>query len=672
MSQEEIDRLRTELRRHTRLYYAGQTEITDAVFDHMMTRLRELEEENPELQDPLSPTKVVGSVFQGDFETLPHDPPMLSVDNCFDLAELDRFYENVASSLNNIDVPFSVEYKIDGVALALRYRNGLFDKAMTRGDGESGDVVTHNALTILDLPWVLSGFTQDDFEIRGEAYIRHSDFTEVKAELEQFGEEAKNSRNTCAGALRQHDPAKCRRRRVRFMAHGFGNMTLLEENAVREVMSHSDLMTWFREKTVPTVPHSAGGFVWPEVKTKIDELVELMPTLDFPVDGIVVKVDQLGLRARLGAGSKYPNWIRAYKWERFEAETTVRDITVQVGKHGTLTPVAELEPAEIDGTTVSRASLFNQDEIDRLDVRIGDSVVVEKAGKIIPHIVRVILPRSELNVRYRLPATCPECNSPAVRQRGEAATKCINEECPARVKAVLLTFCNKRHLDIAGFGEVLINQLVDRGMVRSIPGLFQISSNDFQQLDKVGERKAAKLCQALGVARERDPWRLLAGLNIPLVGREVSQMLLQRYRNIPALFSCIPEDFTTHDGIGDKIAKSLCDWMDKPQNQALIVALARLGCRMEAREEAGVTGGPLTGMTIVPTGVLRHYERDEIKDVIREYGGKPTSSVSKKTTYVLAGSEPGQKKLIKARELEIPVITEEQFQELIEGILIHA
>lgn len=662
--------LRRQIEQWDIAYYRGEPQITDAEYDRWYQQLQAWEQANPQLADPFSPTQRVGGPVDPNFPKVPFAVPMLSIDNCFNLDALEAFHHNVQRelALSGNEILYAVDYKIDGVSLSLTYENGRLTLASTRGDGREGDLVTHNARTLHDVPLRIFADRRPPtgvLEIRGEAYISNSDFGRVnEAQIAAGAEPFANSRNAAAGAIRQTDPAECRRRRLRFFAHGYGYIELTNPQ-----VKHSDFMAMCHRYGFATIPHSGRELTFVKVQEHIAEMVELLPTLDFPIDGVVVKLEERRLRERLGAGNKYVHWARAYKWERYEAETTVRDITIQVGKQGTLTPVAELETVVIAETNVSRATLFNRAEIQRLDVRIGDRVVVEKAGKIIPHIVRV-LPRERPMPEFPFPDRCPECGG-AIEQDG-AYTVCTNGSgCPPQLVGALVAMGARKRLYIEGLGPVMAEKLVSKGRVSELQDIYELSYSNLCEIEGIGDGKANKLLEGVNASKERPAYRQLASWNIKHCGTTAAQLLLQRFRHIDQIAVATIEQLVDVPGIGPETAQSVHRFFHSDQGQALLAAVraanVNLGDRdpQPANEQEGSRA--LEGLKIVPTGELENWDREGIKAEIRRHGGIPSSSVSSKTNLILAGSAPGAKKLEKAQELGIEVINEDRFREMISG-----
>lgn len=702
-----IEKLRQEIRHHNRMYYVeAAPDITDREYDRLMKQLQELEQQHPEYDSPESPShKVGGEPIEG-FRTVPHRVPMLSIDNIFEeenLADFDRKIRrrlgfpvaeadgaadadpadkadlddsgdaagSAAEEAEAVELPpldYTVEYKIDGVALSLLYENGRLVLGVTRGNGAEGDDVTHNARTILGLPLSLEG---DDvppvLEVRGEAWISNADFAHLKAQQAESGQKQfANPRNTAAGALKLLDPKLCAERRLRFFAHGVG---ALEGTTLGSQM---ELLTSLRRWGVPVTPGVRAFDSLAAAREYGHELAAEIHALDFEVDGIVFKVNDFTTREQLGSNSRSPRWVVAWKWEKYDATTRVNEIQVQVGKTGALTPVALLEPVEIDQTTVSRASLHNADEIERLGVRIGDQVVVEKAGKIIPHVVRVEEHlRTGQEQEFTFPVECPECGTAVVRDEDGVYIRCPNTECPAQLRETLRYFASRSTMDIDGLGIKLVEQLLAAGLVKGIADLYRLQQrrDELLALERMGEKSADRLLEGIEKSRSQPAWRLLAGLNIRHVGTSNARVLLERFGAIDVLAEQTEEQLAAVDEIGPVIAKSVHAYFASPAGKLLLQELRELELNLgepvpEGAEPQEPAAGPLTGKTVVVTGTLSRFTRDEAKELIRQHGGRASSSVSKKTDYVVAGADPGSK-LDKARSLDVPVLTEDELIALV-------
>lgn len=658
----EILRLRTEILRHDDLYYRhAQPEITDLEYDQLLRRLGELEALHPEYDAPDSPTKKVGGTPIEGFVTVEHRVPMLSIENVYNEEELAEFGRRVVRLIGDDPVEWLAEYKVDGVALSLIYEQGLLVRAVTRGDGRRGDDVTHNARTMRGVPLRLRGEAPPVLEIRGEAFISNSDFAKLRAEHERRGEEPlKNSRNATAGAIKLLDPTECARRRLQFYAHSVGAVEGLS------FRRHTEFLECVGEFGLQMVPGVAVRPSFAAACEFTQELMQNLHALDVEVDGIVLKVNDLALREELGATSKAPRWIVAYKWEKYEAVTQVANITVQVGKTGTLTPVAQLEPVEIAGTTVSRSSLHNRDEIERLGVRIGDWVVVEKAGKIIPHLVRVEEHRRNGTEReFDFPVNCPECGTAVERDEGGVYIRCPNPNCPAQLRESLRYFASRAAMDIEGLGTKLIEQLTDGGFVRSFADLYRLDErrHELIALDRQGEKSIDNLLVGIAASKERPLWRLLTALNIRHVGQRTARLLADRFGALDEIARQTAEQLSNVEEIGPVIAASVHHFFESEVGSRIVTDLRAAGLSFGTPVDSHPTqtsGGPLEGKTVVVTGTLQRFKREEIQELIRELGGKSSSSVSKKTDFVVAGAEAGSK-LTKAQELGIQVLTEEEF-----------
>eukprot|EP00913_Durusdinium_trenchii_P028339 g26567.t1 len=666
-----IESLREELERHNRLYYVdARPEITDAEFDKLLKELERLETEYPEYDSPDSPThKVGGEPIEG-FNTVAHRVPMLSIDNIFDEEKLDDFDTRLQKLLDGEQPEYTVEYKIDGAALALVYENGHLVRGATRGNGAEGDDITHNARTLLGVPLRLNAKRPPAIlEIRGEAFIANSDFAHIRAAQEAAGEEPfKNPRNATAGALKLLDPKLCARRRVRFLAHGIGDIDGFDP------ATHIDFLDAISAMGLPITPHVKTLPSMADAREYIQTLIDELHTLDFEVDGIVIKVNSFAQRDRLGTTSKSPRWVVAYKWEKYEAVTQVEEISVNVGKTGAVTPVAHLLPVEIAGTTVSRASLHNADEIKRLGVRVGDWVVVEKAGKIIPHVVRVEEHRRDGTEKaFRFPKKCPECKSDVVKDEGGVYIRCINPNCPARLRETLRFYASRSAMDIEGLGTKLVEQLVGEGLVGSIPDVYRLKGrrDELLQMERMGEKSVDNLLEGIESSRSQPLWRLLTGLNIPHVGSSNARVLADTFGTLDEIAAQSVESLAEVNEIGPIIAASVHQFFHCDAGRELVEELRKCELnfgqpveRAAESDDGDDADKPLAGKTLVVTGTLQRFKRDEIKDFIHRHGGKAAGSVSKKTDYLVAGEKAGSK-LEKAEQLGIPVLSEEELIALV-------
>ena len=663
----EIDRLRDEIRRHDRLYYVdARPEISDLEYDRLIKRLEQLEAEHPEYDSPDSPTRRVGGEPVEGFETVEHRLPMLSIDNVYDEAELFEFDKRVRKLLGNKPVEYTAEYKIDGVALAVTYEDGRFVRGVTRGDGRHGDDISHTVRTLRGVPLKLEGTKPPAvLEVRGEGYIGNRDFARLRAEQERRGETPfANPRNAAAGSLKQLDPRICARRGLKFLAHGVGYVEGLDAH------THMEFLKALDGYGLPTTPKIKSFPTMEEVREYAGQLAREMHELDFEVDGIVIKVNDFGQRARLGNTSKSPRWVIAYKWEKYEGTTRINEIKVQVGKTGTLTPVAHLEPVPIAGTTITRASLHNRDEIERLGVKIGDWVVVEKAGKVIPHVVRVEEHRRSGDEKaFRFPKKCPACGVDVFQDEGVVYVRCVNPNCPAQLRQTLRYFASRSAMDIEGLGVKLIQQLVDAGLVKSVSDLYRLKDRRDQllALERVGEKSADNLLSGLEQSKTRPLWRLLTGLGVRHVGTRNAQVLEQQFGTLDEIMAQTEESLADVNEIGPVIAHSVYTFFQSDANRRLVEELRGFGLNFgKPARKKPESEGRLSGKTLVVTGTLSRFTREEVQELIRRHGGKSSGSVSKNTDYVVAGEKAGSK-LDKANTLGVPVLTEDDFVALLNG-----
>jgi len=693
---DEIDSLRTAIRRHDALYYVhAAPEISDNEYDRLMRRLIDLEAAHPEFDSDDSPSRKVGGRPIEGFVTVEHLVPMLSIDNVYDEQELAEFGQRVAKLLGGRPCEWLVEYKVDGVALSLIYEQGRLVRAVTRGDGRRGDDVTHNARTMRGVPLQLSDTLLSPLapsgrgaggegqpgtspqsqtiptllEVRGEAYISNSDFAQLHAASIERGEEPlKNSRNATAGAIKLLDPTLCAERKLRFFAHSVGSL----EGA--SFATHGEFLQRIEQFGIPAVPKTAVRPSFDSAVEYAQTLMQELHSLDFEVDGLVFKVNDLVLRGELGYTSKSPRWVVAFKWEKYEAETRVADILVQVGKTGTLTPVACLEPVEIAGTTVSRASLHNKDEIARLGIQIGDRIIVEKAGKIIPHVVRVETHHRDGTQRpFDFPTVCPECQTAVEQDEGGVYVRCPNPNCPAQLREGLRYFASRAAMDIEGLGAKLIEQLTESKHLTSFADIFCLKDRraELIKLKGLGEKSIDNLLAGIEASKDRPLWRLLTALNLRHVGTRTAQQLAERFGSMEAIAGASEVDLAQADEVGDVIAKSVRAFFASEYGQRIVSELKALGLNMGSEADAAAAAaknaaGVLAGKTLVVTGTLTRFTRDQIQELIQQHGGRAASSVSKKTDYVVAGTDAGSK-LAKARDLGVPVLDEDGFVKLIEA-----
>jgi DNA ligase (NAD+) len=656
---DEINKLRDEIRRHDRLYYVeGRNEISDLEYDKLLVKLRELEAKHPELISPDSPTQRIGDQPISELTPVTHRVPMLSIENTYNLEELREFGNRVAKLLPGEKIAWIVELKVDGVAASVLFEAGKLTLAATRGNGVVGDDITHNIRTIQGVPLVLHDkHPPAAIEMRGEVYMTNADLVTLNETRAERGEELyANTRNVTAGSIRLLDPRICAERHLRFFVHGLGYSQGFATKSNWEYLAQVE--KWGLRKT----PHVSRHDDFEKAIAHCEQLIENLHELDFEVDGLVLKVDDFDQRARLGNTSKSPRWVVAYKFEKFEATTRLNEIRVQVGKTGAITPVAELEPVTLAGTVVRRASLHNAEEIERKDLRPGDTVVVEKAGKVIPHIVRVEKHlRPEELAPFQFPTKCPECETPLVKDEDGVYIRCPSPRCPAQIRERVRYYATRNAMDIEGLGDKLIEQLVTAGQVKSYGDLYRLTLEGLMQLERVGKKSAENLLEQIEKSKTRGLARLLNALSIRHVGVRGAVILAQRFSTIETLQAASVEQLSSTPEIGEIIAASVHQWLASDIGRETIVDLQQLGLDLtEPQPELAATDGKLTGKTLVVTGTMVRYKRDEIEQLITQHGGRAASSVSKKTDFVVAGAEAGSK-LDKAQTLGVKVLNEDEF-----------
>ncbi len=675
-AQKRIGELRREVARHDELYYRqAKPELADFDYDRLKAELAGLEKLFPEAAHAVgddTPTARVGDDRTEGFVRVKHRQAMTTLDNTYDETELREFHARLARALGTDALAYTVEPKIDGVAVSLTFEHGRLTRAVTRGDGEEGDDVTANVRTISGLPAALKGKPLPELiEIRGEIFLREEEFRRINQLQDESGEPAyANPRNLAAGTLKQLDSRLVASRRLEIVLYGLGFCTPAVVGS--QSAFHDLLVAW----GLPVVSPFRLVHGIEEVWAAIQELDRLRRGLPYATDGAVVKLNafeqqrhpKIGYRGMAADGSVEaarklsPRWACAYKFAPDRAESRVRDITIQVGRTGALTPVAELEPVLLAGTTVKRATLHNAEEIARKDVRIGDAVLVEKAGEIIPAVVAVLLEKRAATSRpYAFPRECPVCHTAAVRGAGEVVWRCPNPRCPEKVRRRLEHFAAKGSLDIDGLGEEMVALLLERGLIQSIPDIFRLTVEDLLPLKKSGEVWARNLIAGISARRTADLWRVINGLGLPQVGAAAAKDLARTFRSLEALMAAREEDLLRIEGFGEKTAAAVLGWVAEPANRALVDELLAVGLKPTAPQ---ATGGPLAGKTFVLTGTLPSLTREEAAAKIEAAGGKVSGSVSRKTHYVLAGEEAGSK-LEKARALGVPVIDEAEFRRLL-------
>ncbi len=654
-----ITELRQLIRRHEDLYYVDQSpEISDAEFDALIRELQALERDHPDLVTVDSPTQRVGGRATETFASVRHAEPMLSLDNAYNDDELRAFDERLRRGLDNIagPVPYVAELKIDGLGIALQYRDGRLVRAATRGDGTTGEDVTASVRTIKDIPHTLKGGPKGTIEIRGEIYLPRKEFERTNQEREAAGEPRfANPRNAASGAIRQIDPEQVRKRGLRAFLY-----QLVSTDSMPA--THAELLKALAKWGLPVESH------W-KALTGIDEVADYCRgwsekrssatrELPFDTDGVVIKLDDIALRARLGTTSKFPRWAIAFKFPPEQAETTLTKIDINVGRTGAVTPFAVLEPVFIAGTTVSMATLHNANEVARKDIRDGDRVIVEKAGDIIPQVVRVVDPhRKNRSAPWEMPKRCPRCESELVRAEDEAVWRCENTSCPAKLQRGLEHFAARHAMNIEGLGESLIARLIADGLIGSYADVYALTEDKLANVERMGKKSAANLIAQIERSKTRDLWRLIFGLGIRHVGERGAQALAGAFGSMDALIAASQDQLQAVSDIGPVVAAAVRSYLDEPQNRKLIKQLEKAGLKMDAPLTAASAPGPLSGKTFVITGTLPTMSREDATDAIQSRGGKVTGSVSKKTHYVVVGADPGSK-LAKAETLGVPILDE--------------
>jgi DNA ligase (NAD+) len=660
-----VEELRRQIDHHNYLYYVeAAPEISDREFDKLLEELKALEKAHPELITPDSPTQRVGGQPIDSFKAVTHRVSMLSIDNSYNPDELREFDRRVRKIIVGETVNYVVELKIDGVAISLAYENGSFTVGATRGDGERGDDVTHNLRTIPEIPLRLKTSSPPAlFEVRGEVYMTREELARINRDrLSKNLEPFANPRNSTAGTLKMLDPRICAERHLRLFAYGSGVIDGVDP------ATHRELLNLLKKFGFPVNPHIKAFDTIEGVIEYCNSWETKRQDLPYETDGMVIKVDDFAQREILGYTSKFPRWAMAYKFAAEQALTKLHSIEVQVGRTGTLTPVAHLEPVKLAGTTVSRASLHNADEIARKDIRIGDMVVVEKAGEIIPYVIR-----SEPGARtgeektFRFPQKCPVCGGVVKRDEGSAFYRCTNPSCPAQLKERLLFFGHRNGMRIEGLGGALVDQLVESGLVKSLPDLYRLTQEQLLSLERFGKKSADNLLKQIEASKERGLAKVLGSLGIRMVGESVAELLANEFGDIEGLMQASADRLSQIEGIGPERAESIHQFFHSEAGKKIVEDLQAVGVKLThgVKSKSKHTGGAdLSGVTFVVTGTLENYGRQDIEDLIKELGGKVTSSVSKNTDFVVAGDKAGSK-LEKAQQLGVKVLSEKEFGKFI-------
>lgn len=658
---QEVARLRSEIDHHNDLYYQKSApEISDFEFDKLLERLKELESQHPELITPDSPTRRVGGKADG-WLNFTHTVPLMSLDNSYSLDELRDFDERCRKLADGREVEYVAELKIDGLSVSLHYENGLLKVGATRGDGLTGDDVTQNVRTIRTIPLRLKGEFPEKIEVRGEVFLSRSQFERINAELEMQDEKTfANPRNCASGTLRMLDSSVVASRRLDMFPYD------VWQGNKKPFSTHEENFEWLAKAGFNVNPWRRVCRDFEELTAFINEVEAKRDELDYEIDGVVVKVNSTALQDEFGSTAKAPRWAIAYKYAARQAMTRLNGISIQVGRTGALTPVAELEPVQLAGTTVSRASLHNQDEIRRLGLKIGDFVMIEKSGEIIPQVLSVVeSKRTGHEQSWEYPTACPVCNFAVLRPEGEAVTRCMNPVCPAKIKGRISYFAARKAMDIEGLGDVLIETLVDKGLVKDVGDLYALNVETLANFERMGEKSATKVVEEIANSKERGLQRLLFGLDIRHVGDGYAKKIARQFRSVENIMAATVEQLDDVPDIGLSVAESVFNWFRDEENLRLVERLRSFGVKLEIEETSGaVLDERFFNKTFVLTGKLENFTRDEAAKLIEDRGGKVSGSVSKKTDFVIAGSDAGSK-LTKAAALGVTVLSEEEFREMI-------
>ena len=670
--EKQIEKLREEIRRHEHLYYVlDAPEISDAEFDRIMQRLKDLEAQDPSLITPDSPTQRVGGKPREGFQQVRHSTPMLSIENAYSEDELRDFDRRVHEGLGRDQVDYVAELKLDGMSLAVIYEDRMLSKAVTRGDGTIGEVVTENARTIRALPLSLSTTAlaksklPPGIEVRGEVLLNRKAFERLNEDRERAGlSRFANPRNAAAGSIRMLEPSIVAERRLDYFTYlllANGRVPLAEHSRILEALTALGFKVNPNWRRCPSID---------DAMNFCREWEAQRDSLPYEIDGVVIKVNSIAWQQELGSTAKSPRWAVAYKYAARQAVTRVLDIQVQVGRTGALTPVAILEPVPIGGVTVSRATLHNEDEIRRLGLKIGHSVVVERGGDVIPKVVRVQptdgTERTEGTERlrvFKMPSHCPVCQGKVVREKGEVAWRCINSSCPAQLKESILHFASRKAMDINGLGEALVDQLISKGLIHNAADIYRLHEESLVKLERMGRKSAQNLLAEIDQSRSATLDRLIFALGIRFVGERTAQLLAAHFHSLDRLMEASQEDLEEVFEVGPVVAASIHGFFREPRNQDQVIQLRKERLQFNLTEQ-GAKGTALAGKTFVLTGTLHRSTRDEAKHLIEQAGGHVTGSVSKKTDYVVAGSDPGSK-LQKAQELSVRIITEDDLDSLL-------
>jgi len=650
----QIQKLREEIKYHEKKYYVdNDPQISDYEFDKLVKKLKELEKKFPELVTPESPTQRVGEQPLAGFTPVEHSSPMLSLDNCYSVEELREFEERIKRIIPGEKIEYVTELKIDGLGISSIYRDGKYFQAVTRGDGFRGDDVTPNVKTIRSMP--LSIKNSKEIEVRGEVYLPFQSFQKINREKGKKGEPLfANPRNAAAGSLRQLDPKEVASRRLDVFLY------YIFIEGKEQPTQWKNLQT-LRELGFKTNPNSRHCPTLEQVISFWEEWREKRDNLDYDVDGIVVKVNSTEQQKKLGWTAKFPRWSVAFKFPARQATTKIREITVQVGRTGALTPVAILEPVQLSGITISRSTLHNEDEIRRKDIRIGDHVLIERSGDVIPKVVSVMKERrTGKEKKFVFPSRCPVCHSATFKSEGEAISRCTNPSCPAKLREALLHFASRRAMNIEGLGDALVDLLLAAKLIKNIPDIYSLKYDELVKLERMGPKSSQNLLSEIENSKQRDLDRLIYALGIRHVGERTARALASHFKSLESLARATLEELTEVEDVGPTVAESIAFFFKQPENMKLISRLKEMGLNFSYKEPRPARGLSLSGQTFVLTGTLSSLSREQAQDIIQELGGAVSSSVSGKTTYLVVGESPGSK-LDKARKLGITILDEKEF-----------
>ena len=663
-AKQEIEQLRDKIRHHDYQYYVlDEPELTDAAYDRLMNRLKELEAANPKLITPDSPTARVGGTPRAGFQTVRHARPMLSLDNAFSYEALGDFDRRVRQGIGREKIEYVAEHKFDGLSISLQYENGILIRGVTRGDGSTGEDVTPNVKTIRSVPLridaalIKKAKLKPTFEVRGEVLMTRKAFDAMNRQQEQMGAKIfVNPRNAAAGSVRVLDPSITAQRRLEFFAY------YLLVDGLEPFAKHSESLDALKQLRFRASDDWKLCDGIEKVIAYCDAWEPKREHLPYEIDGVVIKVNSTGIQRELGFTAKAPRWAIAYKYPARQETTVVNDIRVQVGRTGTLTPVAVLEPVQVGGVTVSRSTLHNMDEIDRLGLQIGDTVLIERAGEVIPHVLKVM--KEGANRRpFQMPEKCPECGSEVHKAEDEVAYRCVNAACPAKRRESLLHFASRHAMDIDGLGDKIVDQLVAKGLVKDVADLYTLKLDTLIDLERFAEKSAQNLLDEIEASKKASLARLIYALGIRMIGERTGQLLAAHFSSLDELAAATEEQLLEVGEVGPKVAASIAEFFSEPQNQKIIKKLDKYGVKPTA-EKRIVKSQKFAGKSFVFTGGLANRSREEAAELVQQHGGKISGSVSKKTDYVVVGTDPGSK-YDKAKELGVEILTESEFDKLL-------